>query len=88
VQSIARRNVQSIALPESGFELQDRERSITRHVRSNAVTENAIDGAGLQNQYGKNLRTTNKFLRILIIILQGFAHDHTTHSQINSRITS
>jgi hypothetical protein len=57
-------------------------------VQSNAVTESVIDGAGLQNQYGKNLRIVDKFLRILrflIIILQEFAHYHTTHSQINSR---
>jgi hypothetical protein len=76
-----------IALPKSAAEFQDHERSIARHVQSSAPTE-MIDSAGLQNQYGKSLRTADKFLRILrllIIILQGFAHVHTTHSQINSR---
>jgi hypothetical protein len=61
--------------------------SIAECVRSIAPTEK-IGGADLQNQYGKSLRTSDKFVRILrflIIMLQGFAHVYTAHSQINSR---
>jgi hypothetical protein len=53
-------------------------------VQLSVVTENTSGGAGLQNQYGKNL-TVDKILRILLRILQGFSYDHIAHSQINSR---